>query len=209
MAKVTIIDANSDRDGMAELVAARLRGSASVASCAIVERAPADWDTALAAPPDVVVLFPRRRRYLPDLEATAAFEGRFYSPLRYYIGGQDFLSGYPYFALSGSKILYGRLGYGLPLVQRLSTRFANATFTTLRGELFAEAGAVGNFDGLDAGDLDGGDFLYDVGAEVRMQLFSFYRIPMSAFVQVARPLSRDRVPGPRIDKYRYYFGLRM
>ena len=140
------------------------------------------------------------------------FEGRFYWPLRYYIGGLNFLSGYPYFTNSGSKLLYGRVGYRVPLIRRLNRRLFNLTFSKLYGELFAEAGAVGNFEGLDAGDFDTDDFLTDVGGELRMQVFSFYRISMTAFFQAAHPLNRDRVrstTGLSIDSWRYYFGIRL
>jgi hypothetical protein len=139
------------------------------------------------------------------------FEGRYYWPLRYYLGGHNFLSGYPYFTSSGTKLVYGRLGYAFPLSRRLSTQFLNFTFAKCYAELFAEAGAVGNFSEAHWGDLSTKDFLSDVGAEVRMQVFSFYRIPMTAFFQVARPLNRSRVPRdpdePPMDKWRYYFGL--
>ena len=70
---------------------------------------------------------------------------------------------------------------------------------------------MGNFSHARWGNLGTKDFLSDVGGELRMQVFSFYRIPMTAFFQVARPLNRNRVardPGePPIDKWRYYFGL--
>ncbi len=139
------------------------------------------------------------------------FEGRFYWPLRYYLGGRDFLSGYPYFTVWGSKMLYTRIGYKFPLIQRLNTRFFNFSFSKLYGEIFAEAGAVGNSGGFDIGALGTDDFLSDVGAELRVQLFTFYRVPMHAFFQVAHPLNRDRVARdpdePRIDKWRYYFGF--
>ena len=141
------------------------------------------------------------------------FEGRFYWPLRYYLGGYNLLSGYPYFTASGSKLLYGRVGYKFPLARRLNMRFLNFTFAKLFGEVFAEAGAVGNFNGLDAGNLDSGDFLTDVGGELRLQIFTFYRIPMSAFFHAAHPLNRDRVRadsgGRNIDNWRFYFGLRI
>ena len=155
----------------------------------------------------------RNLRLKPSIvEDGGTFEGRFYWPLRYYIGGLNFLSGYPYFITSGSKVLYGRIGYRLPLMRRLNRRLFNLTFSKLYGELFAEAGAVGNFNGLDAGNFNTDDFLTDVGGELRMQVFSFYRISMTAFFQVAHPLNRDRVrstTGLSIDSWRYYFGFRL
>ncbi|NKB67034.1 MAG: hypothetical protein GKR89_08235 [Candidatus Latescibacteria bacterium] len=145
------------------------------------------------------------------IEDGGFFEGRFYWPLRYYLGGLNFLSGYPYFARSGSKLAYGRVSYSFPIIQRLNMRFLNFTFSQLYAELFAETGAVGNFDNFDAGNFDRDDFLSDVGAELRLQLFTFYRIPMQAFLQVAHPLDRKALQvnadDPLIDRWRYYFGL--
>lgn len=147
----------------------------------------------------------------PGAEDARQFEGRFQWPLRYYLGGLNFLSGYPYFTAWGSKLFYGRVGYSFPVFPRLSRRFLNFTFSKLYAELFAEAGAVGNFDKIDWGDLQTDDLLTDVGGQVRLQLFTFYRLPMFAFFQVARPLNRNRVEyapdEPLIDKWRYYFGF--
>ena len=155
------------------------------------------------------------------IEDGGFFEGRFYWPLRYYIGGRNFLSGYPYFTDSGTKLLYARVGYGFPILKRISRRFINFNFSKLYAELFAEAGLVGNFSRFEDIDFWSGErwrsrpntdkFLTDVGGELRLQLFTFYRIPMFAYFQVAHPLNRDRLPGdeddPLIDKWRYYFGF--
>ena len=145
--------------------------------------------------------------FIPD---GGLFEGRFYWPLRYYLGGLNFMSGYPYFVQSGSKLIYGKVEYTFPLVSRLNLRFMNFTFAKIYGRLFAEVGGVGNFNKLKLGDLDGDDVIRDIGGEVRMRLFTFYRLPMFAFFQVARPLDRSQFAddGP-IDKYRYYFGFNL
>ncbi|MFC1526619.1 hypothetical protein ACFL6X_07415 [Candidatus Latescibacterota bacterium] len=175
------------------------------------------------------------------------FEGRYYWPLRYYVGGLNFLSGYPYFTASGTKLLYGRVAYNFPVLRRMNMRFLNFTFAKLYAELFAETGAVANFDKAgDVGlrmsgepwrwlesDLDREDFLSDAGGELRLEMFTNYRIPMRVFFQVARPLDRRRElswrmaeyedevaylrlhdpeqeppPPPKIiDKWRFYFGL--
>ena len=159
------------------------------------------------------------------------FEGRFYWPFRYYLGGRNFLSGYPYFTASGSKLAYGRLSYRFPLARRLSTSFLNFSFTKAYAELFAETGAVGNFGDLNDVEFKTKSFLSDIGAEVQVQLFTFYRIPMRTFFQVAHPLNRNRernwrvrdtrrrlglgpndpIPADQnpelIDRWRYYFGF--
>ena len=155
------------------------------------------------------------------IEDGGLLEGRYYWPLRYYIGGRNFLSGYPYFTDWGTKLLYARVGYGFPILKRINSRFINFNFSKLYAELFAEAGVVGNFSRFEDIDFWSGErwrslpntdkFLTDVGAELRLQLFTFYRIPMFAYLQVAHPLNRERIPrdedDPLIDKWRYYFGF--
>jgi dipeptidyl aminopeptidase/acylaminoacyl peptidase len=143
------------------------------------------------------------------IEDGGFFEGRFYWPLRFYLGGRNFLSGYPYFTDSGSKLVYGRVGYSFPVFKRLSSRFLNFNFSKVYAEIFAEAGAVGNFREFNDVDFNTDKFLTDVGGEVRLHLFTFYRIPMTAFFQMAHPLNRDRVSEDvgKIDKWRYYFGF--
>ena len=137
------------------------------------------------------------------IEDGGFLEGRYYWPLRYYVGGRNFLSGYPYFTDWGTKLLYARIGYGFPILKRISSRFINFNFSKLYGELFAEAGAVGNFSRFEDIDFWKGkrwrsmpntdEFLTNVGGELRLQLFTFYRIPMFAYFQVARPLPSARV----------------
>lgn len=151
------------------------------------------------------------------------FEGRFYWPLRYYIGGHNFLSGYPYFTRSGSKVFYARTSYSFPVFRRMNTRFLNFTFAKLYAEVFAETGAVGNFDKTSLDEFEPNDFLSDVGGELRLEMFTSYRIPLRAFFQIAHPLNRSqlqkeeaRAQGvsvddpdapPKIDRLRFYFGL--
>ncbi|MEE2658092.1 MAG: LpqB family beta-propeller domain-containing protein [Candidatus Latescibacterota bacterium] len=151
------------------------------------------------------------------------FEGRFYWPLRYYLGGLGLLSGYPYFTKSGSKLLYAKVSYGFPVFRRINMSFLNFTFAKMYAELFAETGAVGNFRKLKLDEFEPNDFLSDVGGELRLEMFTNYRIPMRVFFQVAHPLNRTRLQreetrevglsvndpdAPRkVDKLRYYFGL--
>lgn len=135
------------------------------------------------------------------------FEGRYYWPLRYYLGGRNFLSGYPYFTRSGSKLAYGRLSYNFPVFRRISTSFLNFTFAKLYSELFAETGLVGNFDNFDADDFSTNHFISDVGAELKLQLFTNYRIPMTAFFQAAHPLNRNRERNWRRDDAARLLGL--
>ena len=137
------------------------------------------------------------------------FKGAFYWPLRYYLGGSYMLSGYPYFTAEGSKLIYTRIGYSFPILNRIRSRLLNFNFSKLRGELFAEAGAVSDFRSARDIRFDSKSILSDVGGKLRLQFFSFYRFEMEAYFQAVRPLNRDRVnsDGLKIDKWRYYFGF--
>ena len=166
----------------------------------------------------------RNVRLKPSFDADGGFfEGRFYWPLRYYIGGRNFLSGYPYFTKSGSKLFYARTSYSFPLFRRVNMSFLNFTFAKIYAEIFAETAAVGNFDEMHLDKLERNDFLSDVGGEVRLEMFTSYRIPMRVFFQVAHPLNRSRLQREearadglspddpdapkKIDRFRFYFGL--
>lgn len=166
----------------------------------------------------------RNLKLKPSFDADAGFfEGRFYWPLRYYIGGQNFLSGYPYFTRSGTKLFYAKVSYSFPVMRRVNMRFLNFTMGKLYAEVFAETGAVGNFQSAGLDEFEPKDFLSDVGAELRLEMFTSYRIPLRAFFQVAHPLNRDRLQREqareqgldpddpdapeRIDRLRFYVGL--
>jgi hypothetical protein len=117
--------------------------------------------------------------------------GTFYWPLRYYLGGQGTLRGYPYFALSGSKMLFARAAYTFPIFQNIDWQFLNIYADKLYGAVFAEAGAAWNSDSLRKASAD--DFLRDVGAELKVQLFTFYRLPLIAYCQVVKPLDKSKL----------------
>ncbi|MBS11186.1 MAG: hypothetical protein CME19_06255 [Gemmatimonadetes bacterium] len=141
------------------------------------------------------------------------FEGAFYYPLRYYLGGIGTLRGYPYFSLSGGKVVFGRLNFTFPIFNRGGKELAPFMFDKLYGSLFVETGATGNAAKLTDVDWSTKPFLTDWGVELRMQMFSNYQIPMYGFFQIAFPTETtipDRNnPGQmmEVDNFRIYFGL--
>ena len=152
-------------------------------------------------------------------------EGAFYWPLTFYMGGENFLSGYPYWTLAGSKRVYARLSYTFPVFQNIKYAgflpwplFLNYHLDRLYGVLFAETGAMWNFEEFDRKHFSARDFLTDVGLEIRLQMFGFYRIPMMAYFQIAWPVGHGRHRkiydsdinrDVGIDAHRIYFGVRM
>ena len=137
--------------------------------------------------------------------------------------GANFLSGYPYFTDWGDQIaLRARRLRVFPILKRISSRFINFNFSKLYGELFAEAGAVGNFSRFEDIDFWSGErwrswpntdkFLTNVGRRVAATAF----LPSTAspcspiskwrIRSIAIGFPETRVP-PLIDKWRYYFGF--
>ena len=145
-------------------------------------------------------------------------EGVFYYPLRYYLGGLGTLRGYPYFSMSGGKIFFSRASFTFPIVKSAAKELPPFFFDKIYGTVFIETGATANFESLksrwDAGNRFNRDaFLTDWGFELRMQLFSNYRIPMFGYFQIAFP-TRDRIRDRNdptiireIDSRRIYFGI--
>ena len=144
-------------------------------------------------------------------ENTSSAEGVFYYPLRYYLGGIGTLRGYPYFSTSGGKALLARASLTFPIFKNAAKELPPFHFDKVYGTLFVETGATGNFESLRA-LLDSDDrfkrsaFLTDWGFELRMQMFTNYRLPMYGYFQIAFP-TRQRIQGVDIDKSRIYFGL--
>ena len=149
---------------------------------------------------------------IKDAQAnTSSAEGVFYYPLRYYLGGLGTLRGYPYFSTSGGKALLARASLTFPIFKHAAKELPPFHFDKIYGTLFVETGATGNFESLRA-LLDSDDkfkrsaFLTDWGFELRMQMFTHYRIPLYGYFQIAFP-TRDTIQGREIDKNRIYFGL--
>ena len=153
------------------------------------------------------------------------YEGVFYYPLRYYLGGLGTLRGYPYFTISGGKALFGRATLTLPIFKHVGAELPPFFFDKIYATLFFEFGGTSNaatlgdlFD-VDDARYDGrwdkikSSFLTDYGAELRFQMFSHYRLPVFGYLIFARPTKRE-VPSrndpsvlEEVGGYRIYFGL--
>ncbi|MCZ6632129.1 MAG: hypothetical protein O7G87_01895 [bacterium] len=141
------------------------------------------------------------------------FEGVFYYPLRYYLGGLGTLRGYPYFSIAGGKAFFGRAGLTFPLVKRGSRSLPPLTFDKVYATLFFETAAVSNAVSITDIGWNRNAFLSDFGIEVRFQMFSQYRLPMFGYFIAAFPTKRTipvrNFPGETetVDRSRIYFGL--
>ena len=133
------------------------------------------------------------------IEDGGFLEGRYYWPLRYYVGGRNFLSGYPLFHRLGDQIALRPVSAtDFRFSSALAVALSTSTFPSSTPSYLPKPGWWAISRALRDIDFWKGDrwksqpnmdqFLTDVGGELRLQLFTFYRIPMFAYFQVARPL---------------------
>ena len=121
-----------------------------------------------------------------------------YSFFNFFAGAIDGLRGYSYYSVEGRKMLLGRLTYRFPLFKHMGKRLFHLHFDKLYGAVFADAGNAWNGDKLDLWD-----FKRDVGAELRLETYSFYAYPTRVFFQAAYGFDHPE----KSDRWRYYFGV--
>jgi len=111
--------------------------------------------------------------------------------------------GYPYYSIEGRKILQGKFSYRFPIFSKLDLRFMHLYFDKVYLSPFFDYG-----NAFDEDEIDFSKFKKSVGAELRMDSFSFYAFPTKLFLSAAYGLDQyefaDQVYG---KDWRFYFGL--
>ncbi|UCE17527.1 MAG: PD40 domain-containing protein [Gemmatimonadota bacterium] len=130
----------------------------------------------------------------------------------FFVGAIDGLRGYSYYSIEGKKMLLGRLTYRFPIFKSMGKQLLHLHFDKLYGAVFADAGNAWNGDKLDLWE-----FKKDVGAELRLETYSFYTYPTRVFFQAAygfdRIVKEERVNGNVLRDvisepgWRCYFGV--
>ena len=103
----------------------------------------------------------------------------------FYASGFPGMKGYPFYALGGNRYFTANMTYRLPIAQRLDFKFLQFYFDKIYFSLY---GDVGNAWNGKATKLS--DFKKDVGAELRLQLFSWYVYPTSVAFNAAYGIDR-------------------
>lgn len=127
----------------------------------------------------------------------------------YYAGGLLGMRGYPYYAIGGNEMAVAGLEYRVPLVHNIDARFLHLYFDKLYASVFADIGNAwtGSMPNLR-------QFKTDIGAELRLESFSWYAYPTRLFIsgaygfdQFARSIrSRDTVVTYG-KEWRFYLGI--
>jgi hypothetical protein len=128
----------------------------------------------------------------------------------FYAGGLVGMRGYPFYALGGNRMAVVGLTYRFPLLQNIDLRVFSLYFDKLYASVFADVGDAWSERAMPSLKM----FKKDVGAELRLESFSFYAYPTRFFLSAAYGLDRfDRLIR-RLDQtvtygreWRFYFGV--
>jgi outer membrane protein assembly factor BamA len=128
----------------------------------------------------------------------------------FYAGGLVGMRGYPYYALGGNRMAIAGLDYRFPLIQNIDVRVFSLYFDKLYASVFAEVGDAWSERTVPSLNT----FKKDVGAELRLESFSFYAYPTRIFLSAAYGLDRFDRYIRRLDQtvtygkeWRFYFGI--
>ena len=126
----------------------------------------------------------------------------------FYAGGIAGMKGYPFYALGGNKITTLNLTYRFPISTQINFRLLQFYFTKLYASVFADYG-----DAWTGASIPGtADWKRDVGAELRLESFSFYAYPTRIFVSGAYGLDKftrefEAVNVSYGHEWRFYLGI--
>ncbi len=128
----------------------------------------------------------------------------------FYAGGLVGMRGYPFYALGGNRMATVGLTYRFPLIQNIDLRILSLYFDKLYGSVFADVGDTWSDRRIPSLNT----FKKDIGAELRLESFSFYAYPTRIFLSAAYGLDRFDRYIRRLDQtvtygkeWRLYFGV--
>jgi outer membrane protein assembly factor BamA len=98
----------------------------------------------------------------------------------FYLGGLIGMKSYPFYAISGNEIAWANLTYRFPLFKNMDARAGHLYLDKI---YFSVYGDIGNAWTGEISELN--DFKKGVGAELRVQMSSYYLFPTSLFFNAA------------------------
>jgi Tol biopolymer transport system component len=126
----------------------------------------------------------------------------------FYLGGLVGMKGYPYYAIGGNKIAAVNATYRFPMWENMDIRLGHLYFDKLYGSVFFDAG-----NAWTTGTIKQQKFQRDVGAELRLDAFSWYAFPTRIFFTAAYGLdefqrrTRNNAIVTYGKEWRFYFGI--
>jgi Tol biopolymer transport system component len=130
----------------------------------------------------------------------------------FYASGYPGMKGYPFYAIGGNRYLTANLTYRFPVVEGLDFKFLQFYFDKIYLSLYGDVGNAWNRDAVKPKD-----FKKDVGAELRLQLYSWYVFPtsiafnaaygMDEFQRVFPTTTEERTVVKYGKEWRFYFTM--
>ena len=125
----------------------------------------------------------------------------------FYATGLPGMKGYPFYALGGGRVVTANLTYRFPLLTKIDIRISPLYLDKLYFGIYGDYGNAWN-----GNEFDIKDFKKDIGAELRLQAFSFYVFPTSIFFNAAYGLNEftRKFRGENVTygkEWRFYFGM--
>jgi hypothetical protein len=125
----------------------------------------------------------------------------------FYVGGLMGIQGYPFYSLGGNEYAAVNLTYRFPIWEGMNFRLLQIQFERLYGSIFSDYGDAWTtaFPGLDA-------MKKSIGAELRLETFSFYAYPTRIFFSAAYGFDRFTKtfrdePVTYGKQWNFYFGI--
>ncbi|MBI5475096.1 MAG: PD40 domain-containing protein [Ignavibacteriae bacterium] len=125
----------------------------------------------------------------------------------FYAGGLVGMKGYPFYAIGGNEMAVFGLEYRFPLVANIDVRFLQFYFDKLYASVYGDFG-----NAWSSGKPQAKDFKADVGAEIRLESFSWYAYPTRIFFNASYGLNQFQkivrnAPVTYGKEWRFYFGV--
>jgi Tol biopolymer transport system component len=98
----------------------------------------------------------------------------------FYLGGLIGMKSYPFYAISGNEIFHLNLNYRFPIFEDIDKRIYHIYLDKIYGSIYFDFGNAWQSKAVKLSNFKKG-----VGAELRVQMNSFYMFPTSLFVNVA------------------------
>lgn len=124
-----------------------------------------------------------------------------------YAGGLVGMKGYPFYSIGGNELAVAGLEYRFPLVENIDVRFLQFYFDKFYASFYGDFGNAWNGKATKLRDFKG-----DVGAELRLESFSWYSYPTRMFFNASYGLNEFEkdIRGKPVKygkEWRFYFGL--
>jgi Tol biopolymer transport system component len=156
---------------------------------------------------EAIGLFGNKHSLSLKLRAATIFGPEVEDFYSFYATGLPGMKGYPFYALGGGRLFTANFSYRIPLITKIDTRISPFYLDKLYFSVYGDWG-----NAWDEKDVKINQFKKDIGAELRLQMFSSYVFPTSLFVNASYGFDsftrnfqgKDVTYGKEV---RYYFGM--